>query len=206
MTVRPAGVFVCMINACGCVSLVCIDGCGCAFVGLSLTVPSVSPLPPSSYPPAQVLDLNNSEIEADRAEDLAKLLLSKPDLTALNLSGNELQDRGLAVVAAALRNHQKLRSINLCETALSSRSVATIVQLLLPLPALEQLSLDGNGFSAEALEDLQTAVEAAGKDFRAVVGSLSDNDEDFEAEDEDEELDLAAIQEQLAGLAIKADE
>lgn len=112
------------------------------------------------------------------------------------------QDKGFAHIALALKDHKDLEILRLCENELSARSVDLIVKYLLPLPSLKVLNLDGNGFSVDALEKLKSAFEAAEKDFEVMVGSLSDNDEDFEPSDE-EALDLEEIQKALEQIKIE---
>lgn len=123
-------------------------------------------------------------------------------ISLLLLSLSSFQDKGFSRIAVALRDHKDLQILRLSENELGARSMDLIIKYILPLPSLKTLSLDGNGFSAEALEKLKAAFEEAKLDFEATVGSMSDNDEDFEASD-DEAFDLEEIQKALEDLKIE---
>ncbi|XP_072891928.1 ribonuclease inhibitor-like [Hemitrygon akajei] len=122
------------------------------------------------------------------AEDLASALSTKPSLTELDLGGNKLGDSGVKLVSAALRNPEckiqklVLRMVGLTDSgaedlvsalstnpsltvldlglnSLTNRSVPALRRLILTLPSLERIELEGNPFSWTGMKELGSLQE-----------------------------------------------
>ncbi|XP_032872142.1 ribonuclease inhibitor-like [Amblyraja radiata] len=122
------------------------------------------------------------------AEDLVSALSTNHTVTLLWLSGNKLGDSGVKLVSAALTNpdckiqrlwlmdvgltdsgaedlvstlstNRSLTGLYLTDNSLTDRCVPALRQLILNLPRLEQIKLEGNKFSATGEKKLRSLQE-----------------------------------------------
>ncbi|XP_072891112.1 NACHT, LRR and PYD domains-containing protein 3-like isoform X2 [Hemitrygon akajei] len=136
----------------------------------------------------QKLRLNNVGLTDSGAEDFASALSTNRSLTELYLSGDKLQDSRVKLVSAALRNPeckiQRLRLYNVGLTdsgaedlvsalstnpllteldlgynSLTDGSVPGLRRLILTLPSLKLIWLDGNRFSETGRKELRSLRE-----------------------------------------------
>ncbi|XP_072892864.1 NACHT, LRR and PYD domains-containing protein 3-like isoform X1 [Hemitrygon akajei] len=136
----------------------------------------------------QKLELFDVGLTDSGAEDLASALSTNRSLTDLDLSANILGDSGVKMVSAALRNPEckiqklwlesvglrdsgaedlvsvlskntSLTELNLRLNSLTDRSVPALCRLILTLPRLDLILLDGNRFTETGRKELRSLQE-----------------------------------------------
>ncbi|XP_032872884.1 ribonuclease inhibitor-like [Amblyraja radiata] len=133
----------------------------------------------------QTLWLDSVGLTDSGAKDLASALITNHTVTELYLSGNKLGDSGVKLVSDALRNpdckiqrlglysvgltdsgaedlvsalstNTSLTELDLTDNSLTDRCVPALRRLILTLPSLERIWLEGNKFSADGQNQLQS--------------------------------------------------
>ncbi|XP_051864843.1 NACHT, LRR and PYD domains-containing protein 3-like [Pristis pectinata] len=133
----------------------------------------------------QKLWLGRTRLTDSGAKHLAAALSTNRSLTELELSGNKLEDSGVKLVSAALRDpeckiqelqlwgvgltdfgakdlasalrrNRSLTWLVLGSNSLTDRSVPALRRLILTLPRLERIWLDGNRFSSDGQNQLKS--------------------------------------------------
>eukprot|EP00123_Amoebidium_parasiticum_P000894 comp11814_c0_seq1/m.6432 comp11814_c0_seq1/g.6432 ORF comp11814_c0_seq1/g.6432 comp11814_c0_seq1/m.6432 type:complete len:794 (-) comp11814_c0_seq1:236-2617(-) len=137
-------------------------------------------------PNLRQLDLNDNTVGEAGGEALARALTSCPKLHRLDLGDCLLRPVGAKAVCEALTNsHDGLEFVNLMFNEIDDGCMAAIISMLQAKMALNQLELDGNTFSTQAVRDLEDALRMMGKG--AILGSLDENENETEEEEEEEE-------------------
>ena len=144
----------------------------------------------------ETLDLSDNEMTAADAKQLAKSLPHLPHLKVLLLESNAIKSAGACAVATALRAHKSLTELNLIRNEIKTDAVSELIEAAKDL-SLTRLHLNGNMIKVEELNQLR------GSFAEEVLGSLSDNEEEYddyeeEEEEEEEEADEDESVNQLA--------
>ena len=145
-------------------------------------------------PQLQHLDLHHNDITPRLVRLLARSLATKQRLAHLCLDDNPLGTTGTLALLPSLP--PSLASLSLREVGLNTRAVPALVRFVVGSKA-RRLEVNGNKIRSEGVDELRRGVEQAGEG-EAMLGSLSENEDDEEDEDEeeaeveDEEADEAA--------------
>lgn len=138
----------------------------------------------------RVLNLNDNIVTLKGAAPLAKALEQLDQLEVLNLGDCLVKTAGAKALSRAIRNgHSSLKEVNLGYNDINLSGGLAIVEALRDKPLLELLELDGNKFGTTGVNQLEAAMETAGKidklcAFSDDEGSSADGDEDEEEENE----------------------
>ena len=134
--------------------------------------------------------LLGNELNKSHMKLLSDALPSLPRLQHLLLDDMEVSPAASRSLATALLGQgqqegesvppRALQTLSMCSCEMSGGSALSICLALCQLPAFQQVHLDGNCFSATAVQHLQSIMAAAGK----ACGSFGDNNEADEDEDD----------------------
>ncbi|XP_051865170.1 NACHT, LRR and PYD domains-containing protein 3-like [Pristis pectinata] len=106
------------------------------------------------------LDLNDNNL-GDSGVKLVSAALSDPEckIQKLRLWGNNLTDYGAEDLTFALSTNRSLMGLDLGSNSLTDRSVPALCRLILTLPSLQWIWLEGNWFSLTGAKELRSLLE-----------------------------------------------
>ena len=136
----------------------------------------------SAAPRLQHLDLHHNDITPRLATLLARSLAHKRQLTHLCLDDNPIGTRGTMTLLPSLP--PSLTSLSLREVGLNTKAVPALTRWVQESAKARRLDVNGNKIRSEGVDELRRAVQQRGDE--AVLGSLSENEDDEEDEDEEE--------------------
>ncbi|RLV90240.1 Ran GTPase-activating protein 1 [Spathaspora sp. JA1] len=164
----------------------------------------------------KVLDLQDNTITTNGAIKLAETLSCWNDLVELNLNDSLLKNKGSLKLVEALQsgNEKKnLLTLKLQYNELETDSLKVLADAIASkLPNLKYLELNGNRFEedSEHIEAINQVFEERGLGELDELDELEEIDSEDEEEEEEEEedtleedLDLAALEQELAGVTLE---
>ncbi|TDH65179.1 hypothetical protein CCR75_005903 [Bremia lactucae] len=131
------------------------------------------------------LDLSGNELADEGIEALVPLLQSQSLLKVLCLDENEITSKGLKKVIATLGSNSllALEELSLCGNEITAKGAIAIVDSFVPSKtAFTRLELDANMISDIGIEYIKSSLTKQG--MANILGSLEENDADFESENE----------------------
>ncbi|KAG8370178.1 hypothetical protein BUALT_Bualt14G0090200 [Buddleja alternifolia] len=139
-----------------------------------------------SAPSLGVLEMAGNDITAEAAPSFAGLISSKKSLVKLNLSENEFKDDGAILISKAIgEGYDQLKEVDMSHNSLRRAGVRALANVLVHLPGLKVLNVNGNFVSEEGIDELKDIF----KGCEDKLGELDENDPDGEDFDDKESGD-----------------
>ena len=110
----------------------------------------------------KTLDLNDNEMSAVVADELASAITKNSTLQALYIRNNNMATNGIITIAQALSKISTLKSLNIRSNKISERAADYLVKLILSNDGMKDLWLGNNSLKTGALKILK-ALKATSK-------------------------------------------